>query len=253
LATEVSKLTAAERRAVVEWAAEDLAGRLPLAVTIFGATPEAQLQAVLHAAKCGAALAILQPPRSPVLSEGALAAFFAAVMELAPIRCGIQNAPEFLGVGLSPEGIAALAQAQPNFCLLKGEGPATLIARVIEQTGGRLPVFNGRGGLELPDNLRAGCAGMVPAPDCLEAQVAIHAAMQRGDAAEAERLYRAVLPAMVFVMQGIDHLVCYGKRLVAARLGLGPVHDRAPGLAPTPFGEAAVARFAAELGPMRAG
>ncbi len=28
---------------------------------------------------------------------------------------------------------------------------------------GRLAVFNGRGGMELPDNFRAGCAGLVPA------------------------------------------------------------------------------------------
>jgi 4-hydroxy-tetrahydrodipicolinate synthase len=122
---------------------------------------------------------------------------------------------------------------------------------VVEETEGRLPVFNGRAGLELPDTLRAGCAGIIPAADCLETQVAIFAAMRRGDEAQAERLYRAVLPALVFVMQGIDHLVTYGKRLVAARLGLGRVYDRAPGLAATPFGEAAVARFAAELGPLR--
>mgnify|MGYP002682281877 FL=1 len=104
--------------------------------------------------------------------------------------------------------------------MLKGEGPATLIARVVEETGGRLAVFNGRGGLELPDNLRAGCAGLIPAPDCFEAQIAIFEAMRRGDEAEAERLYRDILPAIVFVMQSVDHLICYGKRLTAARLGL---------------------------------
>ncbi len=254
LATEVSKLSPAERRAVVEWAAEDLAGRLPLAVTIFGATPDQQSDAVAHAVGCGAALAILQPPTPqttgrPAMTEPELAAFFASVMQRAAIPCGIQNAPEFLGVGLSPPPIAALARAQPNFRLLKGEGPATLIARVVAETEGRLAVMNGRGGLELPDNLRAGCAGMVPAPDCFEAQVAIFDAMRRGDEAEAERIYEKILPAIVFVMQGIDHLVCYGKRLVAARLGLGRVYDRAPGLLPTAFGEAAVARFAARLGP----
>jgi hypothetical protein len=62
-------------------------------------------------------------------------------------------------------------------------------------------------------------------------------------------LYREILPAIVFVMQSIDHLICYGKRLVAARMGVFPVYDRAPGLAVTPFGEAAIARFATRLGP----
>lgn len=251
LATEVAKLTPAERRQVVEWAVEDLAGRLPLAVTVFGATPDEQTEAVAHAAASGAVLAILQPPRVPGMGESALLDFFAAVMDRAPIAMAIQNAPEYLGIGLSPPAIAALSRRCGNFRVLKGEGPAVLIRRVVEETEGRLAVFNGRGGLELPDNLRAGCAGLVPAPDCFEAQVAIYEAMARGDEAEAERLYREILPAIVFVMQSIDHLICYGKRLVAARLGLGAVHDRAPFLAPTAFGEAAVARFAARLGPYR--
>jgi len=251
LATEVAKLSPAERRGVVEWAAEDLAGRLPLAVTIFGATPEEQSEAVSHAAGCGAAWVILQPPRDPSMTEAALLDFFGRVIERAPVPIGIQNAPELIGLGLSPAGIAELARRHANFTVLKGEGPATLIARVVEETGGQLAVFNGRGGLELPDNLRAGCAGLIPAPDCFEAQVKIHDAMRRGDEAEAERLYRDILPAIVFVMQSVEHLICYGKRLVAARMGI-PVHDRAPFLAPNAFGEAAVARFAAQLGPYAA-
>ena len=249
LATEVGKLTPAERRRVVEWAAEDLGGRIPLAVTIFGATVEEQSEAVAMAAANGAAWVVLQPPRRPGISEAELLAFFGQVIERAPIPAGIQNAPDLIGIGLGPSAIAELARRHANFTVLKGEGPATLIARVVEETEGKLAVFNGRGGLELPDNLRAGCAGLIPAPDCFEVQIAIYDAMRRGDEAEAERLYRTILPAIVFVMQSIDHLLCYGKRLTAARLGL-IVHDREPGLLPNAFGEAAVARFARALGPM---
>ena len=250
LATEVGKLSPAERRQVVEWAAEDLEGRIPLAVTIFGATPQEQSDAVAQAAACGAAWVVLQPPRLPGISEAELVDFFSTVIDRSPVPAGIQNAPELIGIGLGPSAIAELARRCANFTVLKGEGPATLIARVVEETEGKLAVFNGRGGLELPDNLRAGCAGLIPAPDCFEAQIAIYEAMRRGDEAEAERLYREILPAIVFVMQSVDHLICYGKRLAAARLGL-EVFDRDPGLAPNAFGLAAVARFAQALGPMK--
>jgi len=250
LATEVGKLSPAERRQVVEWAAEDLEGRIPLAVTIFGATPQEQSDAVAQAAACGAAWVVLQPPRLPGISEAELVDFFSTVIDRSPVPAGIQNAPELIGIGLGPAAIAELARRCANFTVLKGEGPATLIARVVEETEGKLAVFNGRGGLELPDNLRAGCAGLIPAPDCFEAQIAIYDAMRRGDEAEAERLYREILPAIVFVMQSVDHLICYGKRLAAARLGL-EVFDRDPGLAPNAFGLAAVARFAQALGPMK--
>ena len=251
LATEVTKLSPAERRNVVEWAAEDLAGRIPLAVTIFGVTPAEQSAAVAHAASAGAQWVILQPPRIPAIDEATLLSFFGQVIDAAPIPAGIQNAPDLIGIGLSPGGIAELARRHSNFRVLKGEAPATMIARVVAETDGKLAVFNGRGGMELPDNLRAGCAGMIPAPDCFETQVKIYAAMCAGDEAAAEALYRDILPAIVFVMQSVDHLICYGKRLVAARMGI-PVYDRLPGLLPNAFGEAAIARFAAQLGPYEA-
>ena len=248
LATEVSKLSSEERRHVVEWAAEDLAGRVPLAVTIFGRTPAEQIEAMRHAEGAGAAWVILQPPPQPGMAEADLIRFLAPVLDAARGPLGLQNAPDLMGLGLSPENLARLADTHPSLRILKAEGPATVVQDVVARTGGRLAVLNGRGGLELPDNHRAGAAGMIPAPDCFDVQVRIWAAMGAGQEAEAERLYASVLPAIVFAMQGVPHLVCYGKRLVAARLGLGAVHDRAPAMAPTPFGLACVERFAAALG-----
>jgi len=253
LATEVAKLTVAERRNAVEWVAEALRARRPLAVTVFGATAAEQIEALRHAAGQGAAWAILQPPPDRSIAVTALMRFFGTVMDASPIPVAIQNAPDYLGVGLSAEAIVALHRAHANFTVLKLEGPATLAARVVEETGGGLAVFNGRGGLELPDNLRAGCAGLVPAPDCFDRLVDAFEAMRAGDEAAAERCYGEVLPAIAFVMQSIDYLVCYGKRLAAARLGLGPVRDRAPALAPTKFGLDSVARFAGALGPVGGG
>jgi 4-hydroxy-tetrahydrodipicolinate synthase len=121
---------------------------------------------------------------------------------------------------------------------------------VIAETGGRVTVFNGRGGLELTDNLRAGCAGMIPAVDTFDRQARIFDLFAAGREAEAESIYREVLPAIVFVMQSLDTLHCYGKRLAARRLGLGAVHDRMPALAADAFGLQCVERYAAALGPL---
>ena len=253
LATEVSKLAPEERRAVLAWAAEDLGGRLPLAVTVAEATAEGQSAFVRAAADAGASWAILQPPRTPGIGEAELMRFFGAVADAAPIPVAIQNAPQYIGVGLSHEGLVALARAHPNLRLLKAEGSALQTAELIEATGGRLAVFNGRGGLEMPDCLRGGCAGMIPAPECADVHVRIFELMRTGrteDEAEAERLYRGLLPLTVFLMQSVDQFICYGKRLTARRLGLGEVHDRAPGQRPTAFGLACLERYARGLGPL---
>ena len=48
-------------------------------------------------------------------------------------------------------------------------------------------------------------------------------------------------------MQGVENLICYGKRLFAYRAGL-PVFDRAPAMRPTATGDAMVRNYVADLG-----
>jgi 4-hydroxy-tetrahydrodipicolinate synthase len=253
LATEADKLGEDERHKLVEWLAEDLDGRRPFAVTVTGNKPDEQLEFVRFAAGAGASLTILQPPRVPI-DEFTLARLFGAVADGSPIPVGIQNAPQYLGAGLSPTAIKALHHNHPNFVMVKGETSVVAIRQIIEETEGGIAVFNGRGGLELPDNMRAGCEGMIPAPDFFDRQVRIFGLMRNLDDAEneevAENLYREILPGIVFVMQSLETLVCYGKRIAAWRMGLREdIYDRAPGLTPTKFGLDCAHRFAAALGP----
>ncbi len=161
LATEVAKLSEAERRTVMEWMAEDTAGRVPLFFTIFGASVAEQTAQVRQAEAVGADWVILQPP--PVGSYGAAEyiQFFGRVAGATHLPTGIQNAPAFLGRGLTADEISRLVRDHSNIRVLKAEGAAVEIERVIAATGGSVPVLNGRGGLEVIDNLRAGCAGLI--------------------------------------------------------------------------------------------
>jgi 2-keto-3-deoxy-L-arabinonate dehydratase len=193
---------------------------------------------------------ILQPPPDRGVPEEFFIRFFGAVADRVELPVAIQNAPEYLGVGLTPAGVKTLARNHPNFRILKGEGAALTIRQVIEETGDSITVFNGRGGLELIDNLRAGCAGMIPASDTFDRQARIFDLFREGAETHAEALYREVLPAIVFVMQSLDTLHTYGKRIAAMRLGLGEVFDRAPALRPNAFGMRCAQRYAAALGPL---
>jgi 4-hydroxy-tetrahydrodipicolinate synthase len=237
----------------VDWVTRDVAGRVPVAVTVAGASVDEQVALAEHARVAGANWVILQPPPERGLPELHYAEFFARVMARVSLPVAIQNAPEYTGVGLSDKSLIDLARRHSNFVLLKGEGPALTIRRTVEALQGALAVFNGRGGLELPDNLRAGCAGMIPATDTFDFQVRIFELMRSGraeDEARAEAIYREVLPAIVFVMQSLDTLICYGKRIAALRLGMEEVYDREPSLEPGPFGLACAQRYARCLGPL---
>lgn len=250
LATEASKLSETERLTVMDWIAEDTGGRVPLALTIFGSSVAEQVVQLRHAESVGADWLILQPPMVGQFAAAEYIRFFGRMAEATDLPVAIQNAPAFMGRGLSSQEIADLVKQHPNIQLIKGEGPVTDIAGLVEATGGTLPIFNGRGGLELIDNLRIGCRGLILAPDCIDHAAAAYEAFAAGDEEGALQHYRTMLPAVVSTMQGIEHLMCYGKRLFALRAGL-PVHDRAPALRPNTTGLAMIERFAAELGPLQ--
>ena len=255
LATEVNKLSLRERHTLVEWLRDDLDGKLPFAVTVSGRSVAEQRALAEFAVARGAAWLVLQPP--PVSVTGAQPEsfyfdFFSGVMDGLPVPVGIQNAPEYLGVGLSSQALIALADARPNFRVLKGEASSTVIERTIADVGARLSVLNGRGGLELIENLEAGCAGMIVAPDTADHQQRVFELLRAGRRDDAQAIYAKILPAIVFAMQSLDTLTVYGKRIAAWRLGLDVVHDRAPALATTAFGLRVAREHAHRLGPIGA-
>jgi 4-hydroxy-tetrahydrodipicolinate synthase len=93
---------------------------------------------------------------------------------------------------------------------------------------------------------------MIPGTETIDLQVEIERAMRAGREAEAEALYRRILPFLVFAMQGIESFVLHGKLLAALRLGLDPSAQRIPSASLSRRGETWVRRFAAELGPLPA-
>jgi len=133
---------------------------------------------------------------------------------------------------------------------VKAECSAVELGALVDALGARMVALNGRAGLELTDNYRAGATGMIPGIETVDLQVAVARAMASGDEAEAEALYRRLLPAVAFMMQGIAHFVTYGKLIAARRLGLAPDAGRLPRTVPTARGIAWAHRLADELGPL---
>ena len=197
----------------------------------------------------GADMLIYQPPLGAKPCEPELAEYFASVLRATRLPSGVQNAPEFLGVGLSPGAVGRLASAHETFTLMKGEGAVATVKPFIDLLGGAVAVFNGRGGLELPDNLRAGAAGVVPAPDCADSQVAIFEAWRAGDEARMDALYERILPYIVFAMQTLSVAIVCGKRVFARRAAIDNACACRVGGDPEPFFEAAMRRWSARFGP----
>lgn len=248
LVTEVTKLDVNERRELVAIVAEAIAGRVPLAVTVAENSVPGQIAFARAARDAGAAWVILQPPALRGYPEAEIVRFLGRVAESVELPVGIQNNPVNLDVALSTGSLLALNRNHPNISLLKGEGPAVQVAELLAAAGGTFDVFAGHGGKEFPSNLRSGCVGLIPAPDCLDVQLEIWRLMRSGNEGDAEGLHRDILPLIVWMTHSVPHLLCYGKRLAARRMGIEAVHARAPEIAPTAFGMAEVERMATRLG-----
>ncbi|PQA73457.1 dihydrodipicolinate synthase family protein [Brucella oryzae] len=249
LATEASKMSEAERCQIMQWLVEDTKGQVPVAITIYGSSVAEQVRQVREAERLGVDWLILQPPMIGQFQAREYMSFFGRVADSTSLPVAIQNAPALMGRGLNAEDIRELGEQHPNIKLIKGEGPVVDIANLIQVTAGRMPVFNGRAGLELPDNLRAGCKGLILAPDCIDFAVKTYEFFIDGWENEAQNSYEKMLPAVVNTMQGIEHLMCYGKRLFGLRAGI-EIFDRAPALRPSEAGLEMVSRFAGLLGPL---
>lgn len=246
LATEVAKLTLAERQAMIACVAKANAGRVPFSVTIAGNSVAEQIDLAHFARDHGADWLILQPPMVGNYGAEVYLGFFERVANAVDLPIAVQNAPQYLGRALSGEDIARLRSRCANFACVKSEDAAIGVHRIITIAGNGLHILGGRGGLEMTDSLRSGCEGFVLAPDIAPVAVRIFNLWQAGRRDQAEALYAQAVPAITFVMQSLEHLITYGKRIFAATAKL-PVHDRTPCLAPTDFGLTCAERWAAVL------
>lgn len=250
LATEVQKLTFEERCTLVETVGKANGGRLPFSVTVAGNSVSEQIAMARHARNAGADWLILQPPMVGNYGAAVYLDFFARVAGATDLPVAVQNAPQYLGRALSGEDIAALKERCDNFVCVKSEDAALNVRRIVELAGEGMHILGGRGGLEMTDNLRAGCCGFVLAPDIAPVAARIFDMWRAGDLEAAEALYMRAAPAITFVMQSLEHLVTYGKRIFAEEAGL-EVHDRAPCLSPSDFGLRIADRWVTHLRSLR--
>jgi len=248
LATECNKLSVDERRELAAWTCRIAAGRVPVSVTVSDNTVAGQIEAVQHAADQGADWVVLQPPPVKTASEAALIQFFGVVADASPIPVGIQNAPTLIGIGLSVPGLIELQRRHPTVTIVKDEGTLLDLARLAEQSAGAFTLLGGRNGVEMPDQILAGCTGMIPGVETCDIQSRVFDQLMAGDEEAALPAFREILPLLQFLMTSVDHLMCYGKRLAARRIGLDEVHDRGPAQVPVPFGLKVLDRWSAQLG-----
>jgi 4-hydroxy-tetrahydrodipicolinate synthase len=203
MASEVETLSAEERAQMVAALGKHLGGRTTFVVGASHADPAQSAARAREGHAAGAVAAMVMAPPGCGQDVAQHVAFYRAVAEAAPgVVIMLQNAPAPNGAGLPPEKVAAIAAEVPAIRYVKEETlPCGQHVTRIRAAATTLDgVMGGAGARFILDELARGACGTMPALELADAHVALWKAWQRGDRAEARRIYTVTLPLLAFQM-----------------------------------------------------
>jgi 4-hydroxy-tetrahydrodipicolinate synthase len=253
LATEFYKLADAEReRMQAILLAEtsrspDVAG----VISITDHSWELAVQRARAAEAQGADALMLLPPYFLGPAEAAILDHLRRVIAAVSIPVIVQYAPAQTGVRLPPEVFLTLREELPNadFVKVETQPPGPYVSRLIERSGGRLRPLVGYAGVQMPDVLARGAAGIQPGCSFTEVYVQLWRRHQAGDLAGFLELHGQLLPYIGYWMQGVELIVRAEKRILQRRGLIASDYCRSPSYALDPVEEAQIEQFLAQFAP----
>lgn len=147
---EPATMTAAEKKAVIEFAVKKLKGKLPIIVGTGANSTSAATEMSVLAESLGADALLLVTPYYNKATQQGLIAHFRTVADAVhtPIIC--YNVPGRTGVNMLPATFAELAE-HPNIAAIKeASGNMEQIEEAIRLTEGKAVVYSGDDGITVP-------------------------------------------------------------------------------------------------------
>ena len=144
----------------------------------------------------GADALTIFPPFFLGPSEEAIVTHLEQVLAAVTIPVLIQYSPAQTNIRISAATFAHLAERYPHLRAIKVETqpPGPFITALHEASQGHLPALIGYAGLQMPDALERGAAGIQPGCSFTEIYVELYRRFQAGDVAEMKRLHTHLLP-----------------------------------------------------------
>jgi dihydrodipicolinate synthase/N-acetylneuraminate lyase len=228
LASEFHKLTDAEREQLAE-ALLDHTRTHPTVAALISVTDHATEVAVQRArgyAAAGADALMVLPPFFLDPPKAAVIAHLDAILDAVPIPVVVQYAPAQTGWTAEPELWAQLRSRHENLALVKVEAqpPGRYIAALRAASEDAVGALVGYAGVQLPDALRRGAAGVQPGCSFTEIYVELLRLWESGDDDAFDALHGRLLGYIGYWMQHVE-LVVQAEKTILQRRGL-IAHDR---------------------------
>jgi dihydrodipicolinate synthase/N-acetylneuraminate lyase len=248
LASEAYKLTDAERRRLSVLLIEQVAGRVPVIISVTHHSLEVAVQESAWAEKSGADAIMVMPPYLMSPGEAAVRNHIAAIASAVDLPVIIQYAPLQTGTTLSAETLTAIHRAHSNVTYVKIDqvpsGP--MITSLQNCTRSSLRTIVGYMGLHLPNDVLRGVSGVMPTVSLGRAFVRLFQLLHAG-ADEGRKLHQKLLPLLNFMMQSVEMLIAVEKQLLVRRGILRSARCRCPAWTIDSFHIAELEQHAADL------
>ena len=224
LASDLLRLTTAERLALPERLVHMAADRGPVVISVGAESTQQAVEYARAAAAAGASALMATPPLTRALVEEELNTYFGALLEAVDLPLMVQDASAYVGMAMSVSFQADLFRRYGQRILFKPEstplGPT--ISALRAQTHEKALIFEGSGGILLIDSHQRGVNGTIPGVEVLPGIIAVWNALEAGDE---ERAYSIYLPICALgnlqLQGGIDAFITV-ERYLLHKQGLFP-------------------------------
>ena len=192
---ESATLTPEERKEVVRFTVEKVAGRVPVIAGTGTNNTEHVLEYTRSACDCGADAVLVVTPYYNKATQNGLFAHYSAVADASTKPVILYNVPSRTGCNLLPETVARLAE-HPNICGIKeASGNMAQVVDIFARCGDKIDVYSGEDALTVP-MMSMGGAGCISVLSNVVPKMAVEMCDKffAGDIAGAAELQKKALP-----------------------------------------------------------
>jgi len=194
MASEVLKLTEAERDQLTKIVVEQVRGRVPVVVNTGGPATDVAVYYSQRAQELGADALMCQPPTLSPPTPSEVRSYFKAISDAVAIPIFIQDtATSHVPAALARQ--IAEESERVRYTKVESLPPAQMVGANVRIAGNLLTVFGGAGASYLIEELRRGSRGTMPWPSTPHELVEIWNRVAAGDLIGAEEIfYRVLVP-----------------------------------------------------------
>ena len=239
---ESATLTPQERKEVIRFTVERVAGRVPVIAGTGTNNTQHVLEFTKSACDDGADAVLVVTPYYNKATQAGLIAHFTAVADASAKPVILYNVPSRTGCNLLPDTVAVLAK-HPNIAAIKeASGNMGQVVELAAKCGSDIAICSGEDGITLPILSMGGQGCISVASNVVpKTMVSLADTFFRGDVAEAARMQRELWPLIHLLFCEVNPIPA--KAAVSA-MGYGEEHIRLP---LTPMEDAHRAALYAEM------